>query len=412
MDRKTNKEKWEENLAAAAYLAGTKCMTQKDIASYLKLSTSTVNRLLDAAVKRNILRRRQYFFLGGESLQALAEARIHKTVIQGVLDNVSRKYCGRKGPEVNVVSSGDYRDENCDWQKRLNAFGAAAAGSVARLIRGSRYCAVSWGSTVGSVLEHLRNTDFIERAGGPISVFPVAGDPLGYNNQARYSSSNLAELLERTVNGNLAAPRSIAMVPAIIPPELFTEDEKRGIWKLIDLVTPYTDLFGFHQDRSRESPLHIGNIDLIITSLSTDSRVFGFGSGRLLDEFTFNGSRYSQEMLLEILAADLAGVCIKREGMRTQMVGRYEALRDGLTGMKLEHLIECAKKADTGAGGVCCLACAGNKARPVLECVKRGLISHLICDDQLANRLELEAKKELAKSGGMTFARLWKESSY
>jgi DNA-binding transcriptional regulator LsrR (DeoR family) len=278
---------------------------------------------------------------------------------------------------------------------RMPEFARQAAPYLRELILRSQTCGVTWGGMLSSLVDAFRafSPGPWLTAGKFIRFLPLCGEPLG-NLPTHYSSSSLVAELWRLANGSVEPSPSIAMVPAFIPGG-FEQAELAGVKKLIGMVKSYNEVFGADNKRSSENPdLYVNKLDSIITSVGTLKRPLRHGQGTLFDT-----GGVTIEQLIELIRGEMGGVCIPREGLKGRAKKTLDKLNDRWTGLRLEHLESCAKRASVepdpfrGKPGVVVISVGTDRAPFVYEAIKLGLINHLIVDDELEKTLE-----ELVKS--------------
>jgi hypothetical protein len=174
------------------------------------------------------------------------------------------------------------------------------------------------------------------------------------------------------------------MVPAFIP-EGFTEQELRGVWNLIGLVKSYDQIFG--QQNSEKSLAK--SLDMILTSVGPAERPLGFGKGIL-----FETGSVTFEDLCRIVIGDIGGVCFERPDLSDQEKQMLRDVEARWTGLRKDHLVACAARARRYADllaappGVVIISGGRERAQFIYEIVKRGLVNHLIIDDELEKEME------------------------
>ena len=95
--------------------------------------------------------------------------------------------------------------------------------------------------------------------------------------------------------------------------------------------------------------------------------------------------------LRSLIAVEVGGVCIPRPDLTTREQCVFDTIQGSWTGLRLEHLETCARRntdPNTGSPGVVVVSAGPNRAKSILELIKRGMVNHLIVDDILADELE------------------------
>jgi hypothetical protein len=272
----------------------------------------------------------------------------------------------------------------------MQRLGELAAPVVRDLLLRSQSCGVTWGGMLKVAVSALRHLPFPPPETREIIPFiPLSGEPLG-KERGSFSSSSLARELGIIVNGDQYEAPSLAMVPAFIP-DVFQKHESEGVWKLIRLVTSYREIFGRHRNsyaRSRSglraNPL-AKRLEMVLTSVGSSTRPLGFGRGVLFEKI------FSYAELKHLIIAEVGGVCIPRPNLTHEQLERFNTVQKSWTGLRLEHLEDCAARGVDplkGPPGVVVVSGGAGRASAICELIKRGLINHLIIDDALAEELE------------------------
>jgi DNA-binding transcriptional regulator LsrR (DeoR family) len=383
-------------MLAAAYLDG-EGRKQTEIASDLQLSQPVISRLL-ARARKKYLREEVHFLkeqVDEETMERIL-TRTSRSQLGELLDRVAKVNGQPRGPIVRVFSSGSRQATAADWEYRLKTFSQASAPYVKDLLLRSDVCGISWGQSLGHLVASLQGLPIPPpRADIPIRVIPLCGEPLG-NAPTSYSSSNLAESLERLMNGKVVSNLSLSMVPAFIPCG-FTECQLEGVWKLIGLVKAHEQIFGARKPAPHSPPPLVERVDMILTSVGPAERPLGYGSGEL-----FRTGGMELEQLRDLLLGDISGVCIPKPTLSRKQNEAISNLNLRWTGISRSSLDSCARRsvaADpfTGAPGVCAVAIGRNKAPFTYEAVKLGLVNHLIIDEDLGDEIEKIARAESTK---------------
>jgi len=386
--RKQPSEKQIEMLAAA-FLAGED-KKPKEIATQLGINAVDVSRYLKEARDKRYLMVEARFLPGGIDHDMMEKVR--QRVTRQELEDKLNSMPGRPGqaPRVSlrVLLCGDERDE----RKRMRKLGALAAPLVRTLLLRSTSCGLTWGGMLESVVAGMRDMHCSVpwKKKEHIEFIPLSGEPLG-GEPSSFSSSNLARDLGLLANGDKYDAPSLAMVPAFVP-DGFQKYEREGVWRLIELVKAYHDIFGPHDAGSavarrvaRSVPKAM-KLDMILTSVGSLGKPLGFGLGILFDNMNI-----SYHVLKSLLAAEVGGVCIPRADLTRAQREQLKTVQTSWTGLRLEHLEACARLGERplkGPPGVVVVSAGTNRATAVCELIKRGLVNHLIVDDVLAEELE------------------------
>ena len=377
-------------MLAAALLAG-QGQSQQQIAEALELSQAVVSRLLLRAQQESVLRREVRFIQENADAKKLrlAFSRAHSHQLSATLEEFSRHFAKRRGPYLRVFSGGG--SKLTELQRRIE-FRRQAAPYVKELILRARTCGLTWGGMLWNLLEALRSTPNPSPwTDHKIDFMPLCGEPLS-RDPSGFSSSSLASELGRLANGESYTARSIAMVPAFIP-ERFTPAKRHVIEELIDFVKSHREIFGDNNSEQR-TPGLADNLDMILTSVGTSNHPFGFGRDSLLEPATL-------EVLRQIGIGDLGGVCLGRTGLTTTQERVIKAVGERWTGLRDHHLTACAERAlkeadqSTGKPGVVVVSVGKDRAPAIFEAVKKGLLNHLVIDDELQVALDKMVKDTL-----------------
>jgi DNA-binding transcriptional regulator LsrR (DeoR family) len=294
--------------------------------------------------------------------------------------------------------------KNADDQERMAEFGKRAAPFVRELVDKCSTCGLTWGSTLWHVVNSIASSakDSADHRKGwadrRIEFIPLAGEPLG-RDPTSFSSSSLAAVLGRSANGDEYHARSLGMVPAFIPERRgsepreaqsteFTATELQGVWKLIELVPSYGEIFGRRRERqgkegkrTRQRPIAY-NLDMILTSVGPANQVLGFGGGKLCSKSTL-------DRLQRLVIGDMGGVCFSRPDLTAKEQRELEVISARWTGLKRDHLDACAAAAaaDSSRPGVVVVSGGLARAQFIYDAVKLASLNYLIIDDTLAAAL-------------------------
>ena len=224
----------------------------------------------------------------------------------------------------------------------------------------------------------------------------MCGDPFD-RLPTHQSSSVLAEQLDVYLSGDSdAEPLSLRNVPSYIPStkDGFTVAEIAGIKKFVLRCKAYQKIFGVGrlQIGGRRTPADSGKplaaqLDGILTSVSSDERTFFYGPTTMIP------MTKAESKWLNDNAFDIGGVCLARSSSSREGDALLDRLRVQWTGITLEQLEDCAERtcrtrAVDSPPGVVVVAIGVHKVASVAECLKRGLINHLLCSTDLASELE------------------------
>lgn len=286
-------------------------------------------------------------------------------------------------PKVRVFPTPYLSSSKETFSLRTEEFGHAAAGCAEELLRQStRRIGVSWGTTVANLVSAMEMLGCAApRKRNPIMFLPLSGEPLGMAT-THFSASTLAGRLNELLNGSKKFAHSLAAVPALIPKSFSTKDVTI-IRRFITHVEAYKDIFYGGSGGSAQNEPLIETIDTVITSVGAAETTLGWGE----DEFGRTAS-FNRVDLKELIIGDISGVLIPKPNLKNPERKKLHLIEERWTGVKEVHLKECARKANENkTSGVIIATIGANKGEIVLECIKRGLVNHLLIDQDLADKL-------------------------
>lgn len=319
--------------------------------------------------------------------------------IQGLLQRLGR--LERDDPpsiqEVHVFDSGwGYKDEPprnaVFWRERQERFARAAAPMIAlRIVRAERVGCGN-GTTIFHLLEAVRRLLEYRRAGASsrIRCMPTVGElifatqhdsdlqglDIGIRRIAT-SSSAIARLLEEALNGEPMATYSLQLVPSFIPTEV-RESELDTIKHFYEkTVTDY------HHLLRKKRGAEVEKLDTLITSVS--SGVAGTAIQMFGTELRRGG--ITRENVAKVAVGDIGQAIIPRDNPERLSSGElsHEQIERRCTGITLEQYHRCARRhvvlgMSEKPLGVCVAAISLNKAKVIVECVRRSLVNTLVID--------------------------------
>jgi DNA-binding transcriptional regulator LsrR (DeoR family) len=380
-------DKTIEMLAAALLAAeGRKAV---GIAKALDISAVAVSRHLKDARVAGYLRAEVTFLrndLSNEEMKKV-QKRLTNRKLEDKLNFLGRRSGQERQLSLRVFHCGAKNDEGRQRQR----LALAAAPFVRSLLSRSRSCGLTWGGMLEALVTAVRGLHFpTPWKKEPIEFIPLSGEPLG-RERSSFSSSNLARDLGAVVNGETYDAPSLAMIPAFVP-DAFRPYERDGVWRLIELVIDYQNIFGPHTNGSTSSRRSRGpapkamDLDMLLTSVGSSDHPMGFGRGILFDHLSVD---YRE--LRALLAAEVGGVCIRKADLTLTQKRRFDTVLKSWTGLQLKHLAACAARGSdslTGPPGVVVLSAGQKRAGAVRELIKHGLVNHLIVDEVLAEELD------------------------
>lgn len=269
-----------------------------------------------------------------------------------------------------------------------------AAGYIRDLIRPAEVCGISWGYTITSIVHELRKLDPLPpRKGKPITFLPLCGEPLGKPKGkavTQLSASSLAEQFDKLFNDSTEHSPTMSPVPAIIFDHDFEKDfetSQKNVNTICEFfksfATGYREIFyGEQKNRKQEKPL-IHKLDTILTGVGAPTHPRGYWGDTLMSTQGINW-----ESLSKLIIGDISGVLFPDPKFSDNMPKEFKMIIDGWTGIKKEHIENCAKKAlDNKTSGVIVVAVGANKAKSLYESMKNKLVNKLVIDLDLAEAL-------------------------
>jgi DNA-binding transcriptional regulator LsrR (DeoR family) len=407
----------DDKVYAAAFLRGEMGLSQTEIADRLTVSPATACRMLAR----------------GKQLGCLQEQHVHRFVrIASITDAMMAEMDGwrefatladtlSKLPtatglhlrRLRVFDSGSNDESSSAIEKRQRVLGATAARYVAERLRHASVIAVSWGSTLSRLIDGIRKGGYTWPDQPNRIVLPVAAEPVTYAHNS-YTSSTLARRLDTMVNDESAErgshgsaareieARRLALtgVPAFVPADLNgLVSVEGGLAKgegprIAAVLRSYVEQCSSAYQKIfrgvRGRPPLIKAVDALLTGAGDAVKPLGFCNGDLR-KF---GGNMTAESLEELVIGDVGGVLLPRPGSSDQARQRVAALNAMWTGLKEDHLVHIARRAqevDLPEGreraGVMLVCLGHRRAEVVHEAIKRGFCTELIIDQDLARTL-------------------------
>jgi DNA-binding transcriptional regulator LsrR (DeoR family) len=290
-----------------------------------------------------------------------------------------------------------------DWPARLDQLGHRCAAWIRSLIWRAQIVGVSWGGTLEGVVTGIERLPRRARRGQPIWMIPVCGEPLG-RLPDRSSASALAQRLDQAINGDRRHSLSLSAVPFLIPIDFHgaadphSADEVAVVKKLIARVPAHAMIFGGSSPDRRRSktptagPPMADRVSMVLTSVGPQEHPFGYGGEEFLRSAGFKAAQLPQLAL-----SDVSGLLLEREDLspgQRKLAARIEC---HWTGISMERLKLCAQRArkQRKAPGVVAVAAGASKATVVIECMRRGLLNHLVIDDDCEHEMRVRLQSLL-----------------
>jgi DNA-binding transcriptional regulator LsrR (DeoR family) len=370
------------NALRAAFLFGDHGLSQNEIARILGVSQPVVSRLLKYAERRQWLERRYRFIpdeLPPDRLQYLRRM-VHPDKLIDRLTAV-RSLTGVRVRDVHVVDTGMRGTSGRTIAARQTRFGRGAARILVDLMLRSEVFAVTWGRTISQIVNALQEIVPVAATGRAIRFVPVCGEGT-HEKSNRDTSSHLAERLHTVLQARVPdPPLSLTGLPALIP-RRYRGAGLPVIREFVEQATSYQEIFG------GRSPL-IHRVDTLLTSVGPGRRPMGFINEELLRAGSLPRRPLTKEQLEKLVVGDVGGVLLPRRDLDRAGRREVDQLNAMWTGVKREHLERIATQAArTKRPGVIVASFGGaDRAEPIAEAVRCGLVNELIIDRSLAEAL-------------------------
>lgn len=273
---------------------------------------------------------------------------------------------------LRVVYSGAKKEpREHQWPAIIDRFGHNAAWLVRGFLEESRRVAVCWGTTVAKVVDGLES---LKISVDPwrqkrISVIPTAGQPLGQHfRNADIDSTTLARRLSTYFNGpSLNQVPSLDNVWPVIPRKYRESKDVKDFLRDID---SHRKIFG---DGPQDKNALLSNADTILASC-----------GSFHNWKTFVAEWMSGDPgvdVTNVAIGDIGGAIIPNPRVPSK---EFDAIASLWTGISLDHFKLVAGRIP----GVILCAIGQNKGAVALELVRRGLVTVLVVDNELARAIE------------------------
>jgi DNA-binding transcriptional regulator LsrR (DeoR family) len=369
------------NALRAAFLFGDHGLSQDEIARMIGVSQPVVSRLLKYAERRKWLERRYRFIpdeLPPDRLQYLRRM-LHPNKLIDRLTAVQSE-TGVLVRDVHVIDTGMRGTSDRIIAARQTRFGRGAARIVVDLMLRSEVFAVTWGRTISQIVDAIRGIVPVAATGRAIRFVPVCGEGT-HEKSNRDTSSHLAERLHEVLQARVHQPLSLTGLPALIP-RRYRGAGLPVIKEFVEQNTSYQEIFG------GRSPL-VHRVDALLTSVGPAKRPMGFINEELLRAGSLPRRPLTKEQLEKLVVGDVGGVLLPRRDLDRAGLREVDQLNAMWTGVKREHLERIATQAArTKRPGVIVASFGGaDRAEPIAEAVRRGLVNELIIDRSLAEAL-------------------------
>lgn len=368
---------------SAAYLRSRGLMI-KEIGAVLAISVGKVDALLKTAagmgllhetvrfVKTKVPRERWRDLAGLDTMAALGQKLIDRSP---TLEGSKRRVFQR----LTVVPTLSRANSRREMDARLERFRIDVSSTLWAILKRSKVVGVAYGTTLGRVISGLEETNpGPSRRRRLVQFVPTCGEPYGTSVRAD-SSSHLAAELHRIVNEDTGSCVSLAGVPAVIPQKVIEKGAHDAFREFIDHCRNYRRVFGSSKDTA--TPL-VDRFDTVITSVGMSE-----GHWRMCGEELCDIGGINRDEFRKWILGDIGGVLLPRSNGQTpksnELLKQYAAQWTGISRKQYELVARRGKR----RGGVVVFAIGGNKAEIVLKVIKEGLVNHLICDQDLAEKL-------------------------
>jgi len=414
----------ELEIHKAAYLsvhqrdpASGKPLTQEKLARRLGTTREQVNRCLQQARERGILRTR-YEAPSDEMLDRIL-LELNYTDVAKVLQDFSELHResneGRTIKSVTVVCDQLPCDSEASFDESLLQFGPFTAvktrefiGKTAKLP--SPVIGLAWGRILRCVVDAVSAGDFKGLRGRDrVQCIPLWGEVWGpevsewkggvFTNRDRLSSSVLARDLEEKLIRQEERRRrhSLEAAPIMLPREL--SHHREVLFEYLEKVSAWGEVFGRPsrrsavKQRSGSRPPLAERMQLVLAGAGSPEYPGRFLSPEVLKNVL---SDRDTRRLLNAVYGDVGGVLMERPDLSRNDRALLDELDACWTGVKQEHLLRCAENASRRKGvGVVVYAVHKSRALPILEGIRRGIVTHLVTEMGLAAELKQLAQREM-----------------
>jgi DNA-binding transcriptional regulator LsrR (DeoR family) len=390
MDSKNDDAKLKAQ--AVAYLI-SRGYAQKEIARILQISQSMVARHRARALKDGWLHETIQFVRNPvDEDNRIDDERMHliELKIYPYLKEVQARigaYCTVNGvssvPTIHIVGcKADGVDGEPAYHRFQAEFGRLAAAEVAPVLARSHRIGVTWGKTISGVIDGLCTMS--ARFPSPTVFFPVSGEPL-MASDIHDSATDLAMRLQSLATGSPDGCPSLKGVCACIGHRFDEKETDKIRNELFAEISGYRRIFLSDDLRKigRKEPM-ICEMDALVTGIGTTSKLNKdpWFSQRIGSVLNLNAASVERASV-----GDIAGVfleCPRAKNCDRKLV---QELNSRWTGIQMQHLEQCAKRAGKGRGGVIVVAFGSAKCGAVVQGILRGLINHLVIDEDLSQSL-------------------------
>lgn len=372
-----NKRPTIENLdamRAAICLLREQGYEVKGIANRVQLAENTVYKYLKQAKDRRWYEETVAVvpdIIGKDTLRS-AEALIAQLTISNQITTFEqlRERIELKQARVFVFEA----DNTTDRDERLRQFGRRAAAQLARILGQDQLqtAGIAYGATINALLGGLRET-WSQDKRGSVRCIPLCGDA---GLDVDYSPSRMARLLASIISNNAAqCAYSATAIPPVMPSAARLQVKPSVA---LDFMRNYLNQFSEYDRLFGDDGL-ITKLDVIISSVGpphSDSVI----TQRLYDLADF------PQMELPLIG-DMAGIPLLNNTKASNSIRKAVAAfeEDSLIGIRSALIRATLSKKN---GRVVVAACdEPTRAECIRELLNRGLVTDLLIDTVVANRL-------------------------
>jgi DNA-binding Lrp family transcriptional regulator len=353
-------------------------MSQVEIATQLRITQSTVSRMIDYAFEQGFLTRpRPKFEETRVPAPDLADLESRFSLVPMIAKEIRKIAPDNRYFEVHVVGA-ETRSDFC----------AQAAQVVYPLVATCPLIGVSLGGTLAGMIHAMQaHSELDRRPARPPECIPVCGDCLylmDLHVQTMSASALAGDLAFVLTGARSAELPSLTGVPAYAARIGRPAQKVAGVQEFIEGLPGYQKVFGSKAKRQR--PL----VDQLACLLS--------GVGILVpedeeSEESSTGACIRERILQEGLTVaelaaciygDIGGYLLPKENLSAAQEKKVQALNDGWFGVKESHLELLSKRAAKDRPGIVLIAQGEPKAFFLRKCIERGFANHLVIDVALA----------------------------
>lgn len=397
-----------------------KPLTQEKVAERLGTSREQVNRYLQSARRQGLLR--TDYVPPSEAMLDRVILDLNYTDVAKILRDFAELHQemneGRVIQSVTVVCEELPCNRKGSWDESLLRFAPLTAAKTKQFIRDVAKCTpailgVAWGRSLRCVIDQVSSNDIrAPRREGSIQCVPLWGEPWGpevpqwkgdlFIDRDRLSSTVLAGDLEDKLNRSKKRRQrySLQAVPVMLPRELAEHNEV--LFEYLRKVSAWGAIFGGQgastmgaPARGKTTPL-AEQLKLVLAAAGSAEK-----PGRFLAPEVLKNTLTEKDAarLLRLVYGDVAGVLMEKPGLSRSDRAFLDGIHTSWTGVNEEHLRGCAARARDGeAVGVVAYAIDRSRAKPILEVIRRGLLTHLVTEMGLAVELKRLAQQTIRRA--------------